>query len=143
MFDCIVGLSDHTMGIGTSIAAIALGARVIEKHFTLRRSDGGVDSTFSLEPHELKSLVEESERAYLSLGEIKYGILEVEQKALNGKRSIYVSNPIMKGEKFSEDNLKIIRPSFGLDTKYYEIILGKTCKNNLKAGTPLSIDDII
>ena len=143
MFDCIVGLSDHTMGIGTSVAAIALGARVIEKHFTLSRADGGVDSTFSLEPHELKSLVEESERAYLSLGEIKYGVLEVEKKALDGKRSIYVSKDIKKGEKFSEENLKIIRPSFGLDTKYFELILGKESKSDLLSGIPLKLDDIL
>ena len=142
LFNCIVGLSDHTMGIGTSIAAIALGARVIEKHFTLSRADGGVDSTFSLEPHELKSLVDESERAYLSLGEIKYGILDVEKKSLDGKRSIYISKEIKKGEKFSEENLKIIRPSFGLETKYYDLIIGKVCNKDLLKGHPLSLNDI-
>lgn len=140
LHNCVVGLSDHTMGIGTSVAAVALGARVIEKHFTLRRADGGVDSAFSLEPEELASLVTETERAYLSLGRIQYGVQDAEVNSVKGKRSIYVSSPIKKGEKLSEQNLRIIRPAFGLDTKYWDIVLGREAKTDLEPGTPLSWD---
>lgn len=135
---CVVGLSDHTMGVGASVAAVALGARVIEKHFTLRRADGGVDSAFSLEPEELKMLVTETERAFLALGKIQYGIQAAEQKSLIFKRSIYVAKDIKAGEFFSADNLKIIRPSFGLAPKHWEEILGKKASTDLKAGTPLT-----
>lgn len=142
LHNCIVGLSDHTMGIGTSVAAVALGARVIEKHFTLRRADGGVDSAFSIEPEELASLVTETERAYLSLGRIQYGVQDAEVNSVKGKRSIYVSSPIKKGEKLCEKNLRIIRPALGLDTKYWDLVLGREAKKNLELGTPLSWDDI-
>lgn len=142
LYDCIVGLSDHTMGIGASIAAVALGARVIEKHFTLRRADGGVDSAFSLEPEELKSLVIETERAFLALGEIKYGVQKAEEKSVFFKRSIYVAEDIKAGDKFSEENLKIIRPGNGLAPKYWDEIIGLTSKRDLKRGNPLSFSDI-
>lgn len=135
---CIVGLSDHTMGIGASVAAIALGARVIEKHFTLRRADGGVDSAFSLEPEELKMLVTETERAFFSLGHIQYGVQPAEKKSLEFKRSIYVSKDIKAGDVLSTDNLKIIRPAHGLAPKHWEIVLGRKVTSDLKAGTPLS-----
>ena len=105
LYNCIVGLSDHTMGIGVSVAAVALGARVIEKHFTLRRADGGVDSTFSLEPEELKALVIETKNAYLSLGEISYGVQQAEEKSKFFKRSIYVSKDISVGGIFTNENL--------------------------------------
>jgi pseudaminic acid synthase len=141
-FDCLVGLSDHTMGVGASVAAVALGARVIEKHFTLRRADGGVDSAFSLEPEELKSLVVETERAFLSLGEIQYGILPAEEKSLQFKRSIYISKNIKAGELLSEDNLRVIRPAHGLAPKHWDEVVGKRVKTDLKAGTPLSWDNI-
>ena len=139
---CLVGLSDHTMGIGASVAAIALGARVIEKHFTLRRADGGVDSAFSLEPEELKNLVIETERAFLALGEVKYGIQKAEENSLFFKRSIYVARDIKIGEKFTELNLKVIRPGNGLAPKYWDELIGKTCTKDLKAGTPLRFQDI-
>ncbi len=142
LYDCIVGLSDHTMGIGASVAAVALGARVIEKHFTLRRADGGVDSAFSLEPEELKSLVIETERAFLALGEIKYGVQKAEEKSVFFKRSIYVAEDIKAGDKFSEENLKIIRPGNGLAPKYWDEIIGLTSKRDLKRGNPLSFSDI-
>jgi pseudaminic acid synthase len=135
---CIIGLSDHTMGTGVSVAAVALGARVIEKHFTLRRADGGVDSSFSLEPEELKSLVVETERAFLALGKVQYGIQPAEEKSVFFKRSIYISKDIQKGETLSSENLRIIRPANGLAPKYWEEVLGKTAKTDLKAGTPLS-----
>jgi pseudaminic acid synthase len=139
---CIVGLSDHTMGIGASVGAVALGARVIEKHFTLRRADGGVDSAFSLEPEELKALVIETERAFLALGKIQYGVQPAEQKSLNYKRSIYVSKDTKAGELLTAENLKIIRPAFGLKPKYWEVVIGRKASKDLKAGTPLNWSDI-
>lgn len=143
IFKCIIGLSDHTMGIGASIAAISLGARVIEKHFTLRRADGGVDSAFSLEPDELKSLVVESERAFLSLGKIQFDITEAEKKSINFKRSIYVSSDIKKGEVFSEQNLKIVRPGDGLHPEFFEMLIGKKASSDISAGTPVNWNLIV
>jgi pseudaminic acid synthase len=139
MFKCQVGLSDHTIGIGASIAAVALGARVIEKHFTLSRAEGGVDSAFSLEPLELESLVVESERAFLSLGKVNYIISEKEEKSLLYKRSLYVVQNIKKGEKFTNKNVRSIRPSNGLHTRYFEMITNGTAIANkdIEAGTPL------
>ncbi len=142
VFHCHIGLSDHTMGIGVSVASVALGACVIEKHFTLRRSDGGVDSAFSMEPEEMEGLVKESANAFMSLGTISYDIAEEERKSLKYKRSIYVSKDIAPGEAFSADNLKIIRPADGLETKYYDLILGRKASKVIKAGTPLSWDII-
>jgi pseudaminic acid synthase len=138
LFDCQIGLSDHTMGIGAGIAAVALGARVLEKHFTLRRADGGVDSSFSLEPEELKNLVVESERAFLAMGKVNYILSEKEQKSLQYKRSLYVVKPMKAGDVFSEKNVRSIRPSNGLHTRYYEEILGKTATQEIEAGTALS-----
>jgi len=138
LFNCHVGLSDHTMGIGASVASVALGARVIEKHFTISRADGGVDSAFSIEPDELKNLVIESERAFLALGKINYGVQEAEKKSLRFKRSLYVSSTIKAGEKFTSENLRVIRPGDGLPPKFYETILGKTARTDIKAGTPLT-----
>lgn len=143
LFNCYVGLSDHTMGIGASVAAVAFGARVIEKHFTLNRADGGVDSTFSLEPKELEALVVESERAFLSLGQIQYGIQPAEEKSLRFKRSIYIVKDIKIGEKFSNDNIKVIRPGDGLSPKYFEKLLGSVCKVPLLKGTPLTWNNLI
>ncbi len=137
---CIIGLSDHTMGIGAAVAATALGARVIEKHFTLARADGGVDSAFSLEPQELKALVMESERAFLALGQPQFDIQKKEQQSKLFKRSIYVSKDIKAGETFTEDNLRVIRPGDGLEPKYFEMVLGKKATRDLKVGTPLSFD---
>lgn len=142
LFDCHVGLSDHTMGIGASVAAVALGARVIEKHFTLSRAEGGVDSAFSLEPEELKALVNETERAFLALGNIQYGVQKAEEKSLNFKRSLYVVADIAAGEEFTSKNLKSKRPGLGLHTRYYDHVLGKKAKVFIKKGTPLSMDII-
>lgn len=138
IFDCFTGLSDHTMGIGVPIASVALGAKVIEKHFTLDRSDGGVDSDFSIEPQELKSLVTECERAHQSLGKVSYDILKDEESSLRFKRSIYVVKDMQKGEKFDKKNIRIIRPGDGMEPKYYQKIIGKESKNALKRGTPMS-----
>lgn len=138
MFKCHVGLSDHTMGIGAAIAAVALGAPVVEKHFTLRRADGGVDSTFSIEPEELKNLVIESERAFLAMGQVFYGVQEAEKKSLRFKRSLYVVKDVKAGDTFTADNLRVIRPGDGMQPKHYETILGKTASRDIKAGTPLT-----
>lgn len=142
MFDCPVGLSDHTMGIGVSIAAIALGARVIEKHFTLKRADGGVDAAFSLEVAELKSLVIESERAFQALGKVFYGIQKSEEKSKLFKRSIYIVKDIAVGQPFNKNNIKVIRPGLGLAPKYYEEVLSKLSTKDLTAGTPLSWEHV-
>ncbi|WP_276504467.1 pseudaminic acid synthase [Terrimonas pollutisoli] len=142
LFNCVVGLSDHTMGIGASVAAVALGARVIEKHFTLRRTDGGVDSAFSLEPEELKSLVVEAERAFLALGKIQYGVQKAEEKSKAFKRSIYISKDIKAGDIISLDNVKVIRPGNGLESRYLDLVLGRKVQKDVAAGTPLTWDII-
>jgi pseudaminic acid synthase len=134
LFDCEIGLSDHTMGIGASIAAVAHGATVIEKHFTLSRADGGVDSTFSLEPQELESLVIESERAWQSLGSVVYGGTQDEEKSKIYRRSLYVAQDMEAGDEFTEANLRIVRPGLGLPPKYYEQFLGRKVKKNVKKG---------
>lgn len=138
LFQCRVGLSDHTLGIGVAVASIALGAQVIEKHFTLSRAEGGVDSSFSLEPSEMTALVTECQRADLALGTVQYGIQPAEQKSLLFKRSIYTNASVRAGTKLTEANIKIIRPGYGLAPKYYEQILGKTVNRNLEKGEPLS-----
>jgi N-acetylneuraminate synthase len=137
LFMCEVGLSDHTMGVGVPVASVALGATVIEKHFCLDRSEGGVDSAFSLEPSELKSLVIETERAWQSLGIIQYGVQESEMKSLSFKRSIYVVEDVQKGEIFSTKNIRVIRPGDGVPPKYYDFFLGKTAQKDYLKGTPL------
>ena len=137
-FNLQVGLSDHTIGIGASIASIALGATIIEKHFTLNRADGGVDSAFSIEPNELKMLVKESKRAWQALGEIKYGASEKEKKSTIFRRSIYICKDMKKGEFFTKENIRTIRPGLGLKPKYYEILLGKKINQSVKKGTPVS-----
>ena len=143
LFDCEIGLSDHTMGIGTSIAAVAHGATVIEKHFTLSRTDGGVDSAFSLEPDELKSLVAETERAWQSLGSITYGGTGSEEKSKIFRRSLYIAEDMRVGDVFTEKNLRIVRPGMGLPPKHYEIFLGNKINKDIRKGTPLLWDSIL
>ncbi|MCC9167266.1 pseudaminic acid synthase [Pontibacter harenae] len=138
LFGVQVGLSDHTIGVGAAVAAVALGATVVEKHFTLRRADGGVDSAFSLEPQELQSLVVESERAWQALGHVQYGVQRAEQKSRLFKRSVYAAQDIQPGEAFSKENIRVIRPGLGLAPKYYEELLGRTATKEIKAGTPLN-----
>jgi pseudaminic acid synthase len=142
LFNCEVGLSDHTMGIGVAVAAIAKGANVIEKHFCLDRSEGGVDSAFSLEPAEFKQLVIEAKNAYLALGKINYGVTNDEKKVDAGKRSIYVSDKINEGEIITTKNIKVIRPGYGLHPRYYTDVLGKKATKNLEIGQPLSFNDL-
>ncbi len=140
IFGCEVGLSDHTLGIGTSLAAIAHGATFIEKHITLSRKNGGVDSAFSMEPDEFRMLNEEASRVRLSLGEVKFGPAGDEIASLQGRRSIYAVTDIKEGEKFTKNNIRIIRPSGGIEPKSYKIVLGKFAKKNISKGTPLSWD---
>lgn len=139
LFNCEVGLSDHTMGVGVPCAAVTLGATVVEKHFCLDRSEGGVDSAFSLEPHELKSLVVETERAWQALGSVKYGVQDSEKKSLLFKRSIYVVKDIEIGEPFTEDNIRVIRPGDGMQPKYFDKIIGLTAQRFFLKGTPLNL----
>jgi len=137
LFQCQVGLSDHTRGIGVAVASVALGATIIEKHFTLSRTDGGVDSAFSLERGEMKLLVEETRKAWQALGKISYGTSEKEKISAKFRRSIYVVKDIKKGEEFTSKNLRIIRPGNGLPPKFYDILLGKKARKDIKKGTPL------
>ena len=140
LFDCEVGLSDHTMGVGVSVASVALGASVIEKHFTLNRSDGGVDSTFSMEPAEMSQLVIETERAWQALGQVSYGATEAEKKSIVYRRSLYVVQDIKAGDVLTKENVRAIRPGFGLATKYLDLVLGKAVKRNVLRGTALSFE---
>lgn len=137
MFGCEIGLSDHSMGIGVSVASVAHGASVIEKHFTLRRSDGGVDSAFSMEPEELKSLVVETERAWQSLGHVTYGPTPSEKKSLEYRRSLYIVEDMKAGDVFSVENMRAIRPGLGLSPKYLDIFLNKKISKDCKKGTPI------
>ncbi|MHB9101241.1 MAG: pseudaminic acid synthase [Sulfuricella sp.] len=137
LFQCQVGLSDHTMGVGAAVASVALGASVIEKHFTLRRADGGVDSAFSLEPEEMRSLGIETERAWQALGVVSYGPSTAEKPSLQYRRSLYVTQDINAGEPFTRENVRAIRPGFGLPTKYLETFLGRKASRDIKKGTPL------
>lgn len=143
LFNCEVGLSDHTMGVGVAVAATCLGASVIEKHFTLCRADGGVDSTFSMEPNEMRMLVMETERAWQSLGKVSYGPNEKERQSLIFRRSIYVTKDVSEGEILTLENVKIIRPGLGLSPKHFNAVLGMHARKKLERGTPLSWDVVI
>ncbi len=138
LFNCEVGLSDHTFGIGASVASVALGASVIEKHFTLRRSDGGVDSVFSMEPEEMASLVVETERARQALGSIQYGPIKKEGASMKHRRTLYIAADMKAGDIFTPDNLRAIRPGFGLSPKYYDMLLGKRVKQDVSKGTAVT-----
>lgn len=137
LFDVEAGLSDHTLGVGVAAAAVALGATVIEKHFTLSRADGGVDSAFSMEPEELKLLVDETRKAWQALGKVSYGPTEREKASLRFRRSVYVTEDVRAGELLTKNNIRIIRPGDGLSPKHYEDILGKKATHDIKRGTPL------
>lgn len=140
LFGCEVGLSDHTMGIGAAIAAVAFGATVIEKHFCLSRAEGGVDSAFSLEPSELASLVVETERAWQAIGEIRYGPTEAEEKARLRRRSLYIAEDMKAGDVLTPQNLRRIRPGHGMPPKFYDQLLGVRVTKDVKKGTPLNWD---
>jgi N-acetylneuraminate synthase len=140
LFGCEVGLSDHTMGVGVSVASVALGATVIEKHFTLNRANGGVDSSFSMEPAEMSQLVIETERAWKALGQVSYGATDAEQKSVVFRRSLYVVKDLQAGDVLTRDNVRAIRPGLGLPTKYIEQVLGKVVKHAVPRGTALGWD---
>ncbi|PJW16456.1 pseudaminic acid synthase [Geobacillus sp. WSUCF-018B] len=140
LFQCQVGLSDHTMGIGVSVAAVAFGATVIEKHFTLSRAEGGVDAAFSMEPHEMAALVIETERAWQSIGHVQYGPTDAEKASLKHRRSLYIVRDMKAGETLTKENVRAIRPGNGLPPKYFDQLLGKTVKRDVKKGTPVTWD---
>jgi pseudaminic acid synthase len=137
LFDCEVGLSDHTMGTGVAVASVALGATVIEKHFTLNRADGGVDSAFSMEPAEMAQLVVETARARQALGMVSYGPTEAEKGSVQFRRSLYVVRDLKVGDVLTRDNVRAIRPGLGLPTKFLEVVLGRTVTQEVKRGTAL------
>lgn len=137
LFNCEVGLSDHTMGAGTASASVALGATVIEKHFTLNRAEGGVDAAFSTEPEEMKTLVQETRQAWQALGQVFYGSTETEKASMKFRRSLYITEDIKSGERLTPENIRSIRPGYGLHPRYYERVLGKTVNQDIKKGTPL------
>jgi N-acetylneuraminate synthase len=137
LFGCEVGLSDHTLGVGVSVASVALGATVIEKHFTLNRADGGVDSTFSMEPAEMAQLVLETEIAWQALGQVSYGATEAEKKSIAFRRSLYVVKDLKAGDVLTNDNVRAIRPGLGLPTKYLEVLLGKKVNQDVRRGSAL------
>lgn len=136
-FGCKVGLSDHSLGSSVDIAAVAMGADVIEKHFTLSRKDGGTDSEFSMEPHEFAQMVEDIRNVEKAIGKITYSLNEKQLKSKERSRSLYVVEDIEKGELFTPKNIRSIRPGYGIHTKYYDDIIGKTAKCNLKKGTAM------
>lgn len=138
-FGVKVGLSDHTMGSTVPIVAVTLGARVIEKHFILDRSLGGVDAAFSMEPHEFKQMADACHDALASLGEIKY---ELTERNKNRRRSLFICKDVKKGEAFTEENIKSVRPGFGLHPKFYNDIIGRTASRDLKKGEPLTWKNI-
>lgn len=140
MFGCEVGLSDHTMGVGVSVASVSLGATVIEKHFTLNRADGGVDSTFSMEPAEMTQLITETERAWQALGQVSYGPTQAELKSLQFRRSLYVTADLEPGAVLDATNLRAIRPGLGLPTKFLPQVLGKRVNRRIPRGTAFSWD---
>jgi pseudaminic acid synthase len=140
LFDCQVGLSDHTLGTGVAVASVALGATVIEKHFTWSRAEGGVDSAFSMEPKEMKSLVIETERAWYALGKVTYGPTDAEKASMKFRRSIYITKDLKAGDELTKENIRIIRPGYGLKPKYYDQLIGKKVKVDIKAGTPVTFE---
>ena len=140
LFDCEVGLSDHTIGLGVSVAAIAFGASIIEKHFTLDRADGGVDSSFSLEPLEFSNLVLEANNAWHALGKVQYGSLKYDEESRLRRRSLYIAKDLEEGELLNSINLRRVRPGHGLPPKYYDSLLGKKVVKAVKKGTPMSWD---
>jgi len=137
LFGCEVGLSDHTLGVGAAVASVALGATVIEKHFTLSRADGGVDAAFSLEPQEMQALVEESKRAWQAMGQTNYGPTEAEKNSMIFRRTLYIAEDMQAGDVLTRENIRSIRPGHGLPPKYLDVVLGKKVAKDVKKGTPV------
>ena len=141
-FDCIVGLSDHTLGDTVAIASVAMGAKIIEKHLTLSRKDGGVDADFSMEPDEFKLMVDHIRVAEKAIGTVSYDLTDKQVSARQFSRSLFITKDMKVGEVLTEKNMRSIRPANGLHTKYYEELLGRKVAKDVKAGTPLSWDII-
>lgn len=139
-FDCITGLSDHSMGYSVDVAAVALGAKVIEKHITLKRSDGGADSQFSMEAEEFKEMCSQIRIVEKAMGKVTYDLTEPQKREREHSRSLFVVEDIKAGEMFTAENVRSIRPGFGLHTKYYDDILGKKAVKDLQKGTPMKFD---
>ncbi len=137
-FDCLTGLSDHSMGHAVADAAVALGAKVVEKHLTLRRADGGADAAFSMEPEEFKLMVDNIRKIELALGKVTYELTEKQTREREHSRSLFVAQDMRAGEVFTPENLRSVRPGCGLHTKYYEELLGKRITRDAKLGTPVS-----
>ena len=137
-FGCEVGLSDHTLGVGAAVAAVVHGAVVVEKHFTLSRAEGGVDSAFSMEPNEMRQLVEETTRARQSLGSVQYGAGQAEAGSIQFRRSLYITQDIQAGDRLDEQNVRCIRPGLGLAPKHLPEILGRRVSTEVKRGTPVA-----
>lgn len=138
LFGCHVGLSDHTMGVGVSVASVALGASVIEKHFTLSRAEGGVDSAFSLEPAEMAALVAETGRAWEALGQVAYGPTSAERRSLQYRRSLYITADLRAGDVLDATNVRAIRPGLGLSPKHLDEVLGRAVTRDVPRGTPVN-----
>lgn len=142
-FGCPVGLSDHTMGSAVAVAAVAIGATVLEKHFTLARADGGPDSAFSMEPAEFKQMVQDVRVVEKALGTVSYSLTEGQKRSSQSRPSLCIVKDITEGERFSAENVKCIRPGGGLHSRYFELILGKVATCNLSAGTPLLFEHVL
>lgn len=143
LFGCEVGLSDHTMGCGVAVAATALGATLIEKHFTLARVEGGVDASFSMEPTEFAQLRAETERAAQALGQVRYGPTAAEQPSLAFRRSLYIALDAKAGDVLTPANLRCVRPGFGMEPRFMETVMGMRLRRDAVAGTPLSWDLLV
>ncbi len=142
-FDCAIGLSDHTMGCGVAVASVALGACLIEKHFTLARADGGVDSAFSMEPAEFRLMREEVDRAAMAIGRITYGGTKAEEASKQFRRSLYIAQDMKAGDELTTSNLRLVRPGFGLPPSFFDALVGKRVARDLVAGTPASWDILV
>ncbi len=138
LFGCPVGLSDHTLGVGAALASVALGACLVEKHFTLSRADGGVDSAFSIEPAELSVLAREMRSARQALGSVHYGPSVGEERSLQFRRSLYISKDVRAGETLTAENLAVVRPGYGLHPRYYDQLLGRAVRCDAEAGTAVT-----
>jgi pseudaminic acid synthase len=139
-FGCVTGLSDHTLSSATAVAAVALGASVIEKHFTLARADGGPDAAFSLEPHEFKALVDDCRAAWQALGQVSYDVQASERASVVFRRSLYVVEDIAEGGEITRDNVRSIRPGHGLPPRCFSDVLGRRTRRHAHRGEPLTWD---
>ncbi len=142
-FNCRAGLSDHTMGSAVAVAAVSLGACMIEKHFTLSRADGGPDGAFSMEPHEFKRMVQDIRTVEKALGTVSYELTEKQRESIVFRRSLFVVRDMKKGETFTPENVRSIRPGYGLAPKYADVIMGKQATGDIERGTPLSWEMVL